>query len=404
MEAERKMMEQLESGEKLIRQRRLDEAGRLLDRLAALRPQDPEPVRGLLRVAQVSRDFDLMVSHLDRWLELEPDSLYARATRAHVLARRGSLEVLRASIDEYLDVAEEQLPDIATLDRLLQVIQYTGTGGRRIEHLNRLRSVLERIIAGSAKGRIPHRVRVAGILLALGEYGDFVRAVRDLESRAPKLRSVRQLARIAEKCASPRFPDLQAPKVFGIGLSRTATSSLNTALGIVGLHAIHWLNPHTKHLITAPDFALFDAFTDIPVSAQFEYLYHAYPGARFIYTTRPIDSWQASIALHYRNNRKIENPHELARPDASRRFDHAMAPIEMSLYGRYDTWREAFEAYDRRVRDFFRDKPERCFLELSICEGEGWEKLCAFLGRPVPDRPFPNENQSPTFGEDADTT
>jgi hypothetical protein len=28
----------------------------------------------------------------------------------------------------------------------------------------------------------------------------------------------------------------------------------------------------------------------------------------------------------------------------------------------------------------------------SIYEGDGWEKLCPFLGKPIPDAPFPVEN------------
>jgi hypothetical protein len=29
---------------------------------------------------------------------------------------------------------------------------------------------------------------------------------------------------------------------------------------------------------------------------------------------------------------------------------------------------------------------------MNICDGEGWEKLCSFLNKPIPDVPFPKEN------------
>lgn len=32
------------------------------------------------------------------------------------------------------------------------------------------------------------------------------------------------------------------------------------------------------------------------------------------------------------------------------------------------------------------------FLAYDLTAGEGWAPLCAFLGKPVPDRPFPRSN------------
>jgi hypothetical protein len=50
------------------------------------------------------------------------------------------------------------------------------------------------------------------------------------------------------------------------------------------------------------------------------------------------------------------------------------------------------------VRQFFADKPAGKLLELAICEGEGWEKLCPFLDVPVPAVPFPVKNTAPGAG------
>jgi hypothetical protein len=49
------------------------------------------------------------------------------------------------------------------------------------------------------------------------------------------------------------------------------------------------------------------------------------------------------------------------------------------------------------IKNFFKDKPDQ-FLELRICEGEGWEKLCPFLDVDVPDFPFPYENKTTDTG------
>jgi hypothetical protein len=54
-------------------------------------------------------------------------------------------------------------------------------------------------------------------------------------------------------------------------------------------------------------------------------------------------------------------------------------------------------AYDRHHQDvlgYFRGR-EGDLLVLNICAGEGWERLSPFLGREVPQDPFPWENRRP---------
>jgi len=401
MEAIAKMTVEMERGRELILRKRFEEADRYFEALIAQRPGDPEPIRGCVQVAQARKDFAAAVDRLDRLLELQPDLLHERIIRGHLRAMSGALEPLKAEIDSYLDMAERQPLTIAAGQRLLRVLQYAATGSRRTLQLLRLRSLIEEQTKVRTGHIVGYRVLLAEILFALGDYGEFTQMVTDLRQRAPNHQKILPLVRIAEKYASPEFPDFTAPKVFGIGLSRTATSSLNEALEALGFHAIHWLNPHSRNLIAQEDFFLFDAFTDIPVSHQFERLYHCFPNARFVYTTRSVESWEKSITLHYRTHRGIDRPSQLLSPSHTQRFNFAAGPIVVNLYGRYPTWREAFEAYDERVRSFFRDKPAASLLELNICDGEGWEKLCAFLDRPVPSVPFPNKNQSARYSEEA---
>jgi hypothetical protein len=46
------------------------------------------------------------------------------------------------------------------------------------------------------------------------------------------------------------------------------------------------------------------------------------------------------------------------------------------------------------VHDYFRERPDD-LLVLNICAGEGWERLCPFLGQDVPGIPFPWANRRP---------
>ena len=48
--------------------------------------------------------------------------------------------------------------------------------------------------------------------------------------------------------------------------------------------------------------------------------------------------------------------------------------------------------YDRHIQavlSYFKDRPND-LLVINITEGEGWEKLCPFLSKPIPSTAFPN--------------
>jgi hypothetical protein len=46
------------------------------------------------------------------------------------------------------------------------------------------------------------------------------------------------------------------------------------------------------------------------------------------------------------------------------------------------------------VKEYFRDRPDD-LLVMNICAGEGWEKLCPFLGLAIPKVKFPHEFKTP---------
>ena len=50
------------------------------------------------------------------------------------------------------------------------------------------------------------------------------------------------------------------------------------------------------------------------------------------------------------------------------------------------------EAHHQRVADYFEGRQD--LLVLRIAAGDGWERLCPFLGEPVPDEPFPHRHRS----------
>jgi hypothetical protein len=191
-----------------------------------------------------------------------------------------------------------------------------------------------------------------------------------------------------------------APKVFGIGLSKTGTTSLSRALAILGYErALSWKSE--EKVLGWPEFFYADAATDTPCSAQFEALYYAFEGSKFVYTTRDVDDWKRSIRNHFgiehpSEFRKLHKHDDFWERGHTKNFYNTIRTIQIreGLYARHDTWEEAYHAHDERVHQFFANKSDDSFLEMDVVAGDGWDVLCPFLGVDPPDQPFPHANES----------
>ncbi len=168
-------------------------------------------------------------------------------------------------------------------------------------------------------------------------------------------------------------------KIAGIGFHKTATTSLGHALEELGFRVLGnvgnrdpriSVNARRKYL---PMLREFDAVQDNPWPLLFREIDRDFPGTRFVLTVRDEDAWIRSCVNHFGR-----------RDSAMREWIYGVghpAGYE-KLY--VDRHRRHLE----EVRGYFRDRPGD-LLELDICAGGGWEKLCPFLGLAVPDRPFP---------------
>jgi len=195
-------------------------------------------------------------------------------------------------------------------------------------------------------------------------------------------------------------------EVIGAGLGRTGTLSLKLALEQLGFARCH----HMIEVIAdvrrlAPLWeeaargnprwdAIFDGFAstcDYPACRFWKELSQHYPEAKIILTTRDPDSWFASISQTI-----FSPPH--------RAFFNQTAIGALMRETVYDTFGERIgdQAF---MTQWFRDwnqaiidtaPPERL---LVFQAKQGWEPLCAFLGVPVPDTPFPHVNSSQDMQE-----
>lgn len=185
-------------------------------------------------------------------------------------------------------------------------------------------------------------------------------------------------------------------KIFGIGFYKTGTTTLYDALRALGYHTVNGDTPggypgadDGATLIRQidagdcrlPTFALFDAFTDNPYFRIWRQIHDLYPDAKYILTVRDEDRWIDSCVNFYRNRRLrpmrvwMFGPHANPARDAASR----------------QAWLDAYRAHNAAVREFFASRPHQ-YLEFDPTREGGWERLCAFLGAPVPAQPWPHAN------------
>jgi hypothetical protein len=177
------------------------------------------------------------------------------------------------------------------------------------------------------------------------------------------------------------------PRVFGIGLNKTGTSSLHRAMELLGYESLHWGGPPVRQLVEASLAAgeplltrldqRYDAFSDIlPLTQNFDLLDRQYPGSHFVLTVRPLEDWLDSRRRHVERN---------IRRKAAGEYHGTFLVVDE------EAWRAEWDAHLARVRAHFGQRPD--FLELDITAGEGWAPLCELLDVPEPPAPFPWENQ-----------
>lgn len=183
-------------------------------------------------------------------------------------------------------------------------------------------------------------------------------------------------------------------KVFGLGLSKTGTSSLCDALNLLGVKTVHYpFDERTFAELREGNYRLslmedYQGAVDIPVAPFYAQFDREYPSSKFILTVREREGWLESCEVHWRlMSQWWEN---------FPRFKRFQEFIGACVYGTHAFNRERFDfvyrTHAQNVCDYFRGR-EDDFLVIDICGGEGWEKLCPFLGLPAPRAPFPHANE-----------
>ena len=159
--------------------------------------------------------------------------------------------------------------------------------------------------------------------------------------------------------------------MFCVGFWKTGTTSIYQAFTLLGYRAGRLINvgkepkqgwiPYIKK-------CNYDAFTDDPMSFIFKELDKTFPGSKFILTERDKKSFAKSYINYFEGTEFEKSPDEV------------------------DEILEKYEKHNQDVKDYFKDRPDD-LLVIDVIGGEGWEKLCPFLDKPVPSQPFPHKNK-----------
>ena len=158
-------------------------------------------------------------------------------------------------------------------------------------------------------------------------------------------------------------------KIFGIGIGRTATSSLSYALMQLGFKT--WHAPARINSNNIQNYVnKFDALTDLWSVTNMDYkeIYKLYPNAVYILTVRDTESWFKSTKYY----KKLGRVSRLIPG-----YEEMQNKIKLIS-------KEYYEDYNKKVLEFFKDKPDK-LLVMNIIKGDGWDKLSKFFKINIPE-------------------
>jgi len=193
-------------------------------------------------------------------------------------------------------------------------------------------------------------------------------------------------------------------KIFGIGLNKTGSTSLHRAMEILGYKSVHYsynevlLSSLIEHNI-ANNKKVFDSMehmdcyfdylpwaghrSEIPNNHLYRTLDKQYPNSLFIYNYRNMEDW-----LKSRYNHVAKVTHDDLETLGKKN------PKNIYFNRSTGVWRQEMISLELGIDYYFADRLNNVVLKINICAGEGWEKLCPFLNKDIPDVPFPCENKN----------
>ncbi len=198
-----------------------------------------------------------------------------------------------------------------------------------------------------------------------------------------------------------------AMHVIGVGVGRTGTHSLKTAINKLGFGPCHHMEEVLQNMPSQVPLwsaaangnadwrAIYSGYksaVDWPTACFFSELLKEYPSAKFVLTQRSPENWADSFGSTIYKLLAIKDQ---APPEMHAWLDMAGAVITKTGFPAgldRDGLVKAFVAHSEIVKEII---PASQLLVFSV--KEGWEPLCTFLDEPIPGEPFPHTNDREEF-------
>mgnify|MGYP000029456290 CR=1 FL=1 len=190
-----------------------------------------------------------------------------------------------------------------------------------------------------------------------------------------------------------------ALEVIAAGLGRNATFSMKFALERLGFGPCHhmsevfadgrrqvplWIEASRGNPDWDAIFAGYRSAVDWPTATYWRELADHYPDAKIILSTRDPEKWVEST------QETILSPEMWSRMEGTPFGDMGAKVINALFDGKihdHDTLIRVFKAHEAAVKAA---SPKERLLVFEA--KDGWAPLCAFLGVPAPDAPYPRVN------------
>ncbi len=200
-------------------------------------------------------------------------------------------------------------------------------------------------------------------------------------------------------------------KVIGAGFGRTGTASLKNALELIGYGPCYHMTEvfgHPEHIplwerviqgdLNRLETILADYVSscDWPACTFYEALIATNPDAKVILTVRDPEKWYESVrtTIYASSTRpRGDAPVDPVRTAQGRMVGQLIWQGEFR--GRFEDKAYAIDVFNGHNEAVKQTVPADKLLVFDV--KQGWEPLCAFLGAPVPDEPFPRVNDRDSF-------
>jgi hypothetical protein len=198
-------------------------------------------------------------------------------------------------------------------------------------------------------------------------------------------------------------------EVIGAGFGRTGTHSLGLALEKLGFSPCYSLpevskNPgHIEIWNNAIDgkfvdwkqlFSSYKSSVEWPAVSFIRDLVQTFPKARFVLTQRNPESWYESASKTIFEGLELgaHNPDPVKRERGGvlRRLI-----LEYTFKGKYWNKEHTIAIYKEHIQHILEAVPQEHMLHFDV--KDGWEPLCEFLQKPIPQEAFPWLNERKEF-------